>query len=138
MSTTSARNPGIDLLRGIAIFLVLLTHIGTRIPLMKGILAAVLPKQVLIDITYNGGEGVIIFFVISGFLIATNSMQRWGSLGSIDARAFYVRRASRILPCLVALVAILSALHLAHVPDYVIRNPSNRWPRPSHRRSAFT
>lgn len=74
MSTTSARNPGIDLLRGISILLVMLNHIGIRIRLMKGILAAVLPKQVLIDITFNGGEGVIIFFVISGFLIATNSM----------------------------------------------------------------
>ena len=125
MSTTSARNPGIDLLRGISILLVLLNHIGIRIRLMKGILAAVLPKQVLIDITYNGGEGVIIFFVISGFLIATNSMQRWGRLGRIDVRAFYARRASRILPCLVGLVAILSVLHLAHVPDYVIHSPQS-------------
>lgn len=129
MSTTSARNPGIDLLRGISILLVMLNHIGIRIRLMKGVLAAVLPKQVLIDITYNGSEGVIIFFVISGFLIATNSMQRWGSLGRIDARAFYVRRASRILPCLVGLVAILSVLHLAHVPDYVIQNPQQSLPK---------
>lgn len=129
MSTTSARNPGIDLLRGISILLVMLNHIGIRIRLMKGVLAAVLPKQVLIDITYNGGEGVIIFFVISGFLIATNSMQRWGSLGRIDARVFYVRRASRILPCLVGLVAVLSVLHLAHVPDYVIHNPQQSLPK---------
>ncbi len=129
MSTTSARNPGIDLLRGVSILLVLLNHIGIRIRLMHGILAGVLPKQVLTDITYNGGEGVIIFFVISGFLIATNSMQRWGSLGTIDARAFYARRASRILPCLVGLVAILSVLHLAHVPDYLIRNPQQSLPK---------
>jgi len=129
MSTSSARNPGIDLLRGLAIFLVLLNHIGLRIRLTSGVLAGVLPKQALNDITFNGGEGVIIFFVISGFLIATNSMQRWGRLGTIDARAFYVRRASRILPCLVGLVAILSVLHLLHVPDYVINRPLQSLPK---------
>jgi peptidoglycan/LPS O-acetylase OafA/YrhL len=125
MATSSARNPGIDLLRGISILFVLLNHIGIRIRLMDGVLAGVLPKQVLTDITFNGWEGVMIFFVISGFLIATNSMQRWGSLGAMDVRAFYVRRAARIVPCLVALVAILAALDLAHMPDYVIRPPQS-------------
>jgi peptidoglycan/LPS O-acetylase OafA/YrhL len=128
MSTSAARNPGIDFLRGLSIFLVLLNHIGIRIRLTSGVLASVLPKQVLTDITFNGGEGVIIFFVISGFLIATNSMQRWGRLGAIDARAFYARRAARIVPCLVALVAILSVLHLARVPDYVIHGPHQSLP----------
>lgn len=122
MSTSSARNPGIDLLRGLAILLVILNHIGLRIRLVKTLLAG-LPHQFLNDLTFNGSEGVYIFFVISGFLIAGNSIQRWGRLSSIDARAFYVRRASRILPCLVALVAILSVLHLAHVQDYVINRP---------------
>ena len=125
MATNSARNPGIDLLRGLSILLVLLNHIGIRIRLTDGVLAGVFPKQALTDLTFNGSEGVIIFFVISGFLIATNSMQRWGSLGTIDVRAFYVRRASRIVPCLLALVVILSALDLAHIPDYVIRPPQS-------------
>src|ERR1700735_1752157 len=123
MAIKSARNPGIDLLRGLSILLVLLNHIGLRIRLMDGVLAGVFPKQALTDLTFNGSEGVIIFFVISGFLIAPHSMQRWGSLGTIDVRAFYVRRASRIVPCLVALVVILSVLALAHIPDYVIRPP---------------
>lgn len=123
MSTSSARNPGIDLLRGISILLVLLNHIGIRVRLMKGVLAAFVPRQVLTDLTFKGQEGVIIFFVISGFLIATNSIERWGRLGTIDRRAFYVRRAARIVPCLVGLVAVLSVLHLAHAPDYVINRP---------------
>jgi peptidoglycan/LPS O-acetylase OafA/YrhL len=126
MTTTSARNsgrnPGIDLLRGLAILLVILNHLGIRIRLTKTALA-VLPHQLLNDLTFNGSEGVYIFFVISGFLIANNSMERWGGLGEIQARAFYARRASRIVPCLVALVAILSILHAAHVPDYVISQP---------------
>lgn len=128
MSTSSARNPGIDLLRGLSIFLVLLNHIGLRIRLTSGVLGGVLPKQVLTDITFNGSEGVAIFFVISGFLIATNSMQRWGRLGAIDARAFYVRRAARIVPCLAGLVAILSVLSLAHVPDYVVHGSHQSLP----------
>lgn len=123
MSTSSARNPGIDLLRGLAILLVILNHVGIRIRLTKTLLAAGLPGQLLNDLTFNGTEGVFIFFVISGFLIASNSIQRWGSLGTIDARAFYARRAARIVPCLVALVAVLSALHLGHVQDYVIHRP---------------
>jgi peptidoglycan/LPS O-acetylase OafA/YrhL len=129
MSTSSARNPGIDLLRGLAILLVILNHIGLRIRLMKGVLAGFLPGQLLTDLTFNGSEAVFIFFVISGFLIATNSVQRWGSLGAMDARAFYVRRAARIVPCLVALVAILSVLHLLHVPDYVIGGKQQSLPK---------
>ena len=122
MSTSSVRNPGIDLLRCLAILLVLLNHIGIRIRLVKTALAG-LPHQVLNDVTFNGSEGVYIFFTISGFLIAGNSIQRWGSLENIDARAFYARRAARIMPCLVALVAVLSILHLARVPNYVIDRP---------------
>ena len=123
MATGSARNPGIDLLRGIAILLVLLNHIGIRIRLLKGVLAGILPHQLLTDLTFNGTEAVYIFFVISGFLIAGNSMQRWGSLGSIHAREFYVRRFARIVPCLVTLVAILALLDRIHAQGYVIRGP---------------
>ena len=117
----SGRNPGIDLLRGISIILVILNHMGLRIRLTQGALAAFLPNLFLNDLTFNGSEAVFTFFVVSGFLIATNSLERWGSLGAINVRVFYVRRASRIVPCLVALVAILSVLHLGlHVPDYAI------------------
>lgn len=114
------RNPGIDLLRGVSIFLVLLNHIGLRIPLAKGVLASFLPTQLLNDLNFNGSEAVDLFFVISGFLIATHSIARWGRLGTIHARAFYVRRAARILPCLVGLVAVLALLHFAGVTGYVI------------------
>jgi peptidoglycan/LPS O-acetylase OafA/YrhL len=123
MSTGSARNPGIDLLRGISILLVIFNHIGIRIRLLKGVLAGVLPHQLLTDLTFNGTEAVYIFFVISGFLIASNSMQRWGSLGTIHAREFYARRFARIVPCLVALVVILAVLDLVHAQGYVIRGP---------------
>lgn len=115
-SSSERRNAGIDLLRGISIVLVLLNHVGMRIRLAHGVLGLFVPTLVLNALCFNGGEAVMTFFVISGFLIATNSIRRWGSLGAIDARAFYVKRAARIVPC-------LAVLHTLRVPDYAISVP---------------
>ncbi len=123
------RNPGIDLLRGLSILLVVLHHLGLRIPLRKTMLAAVLPMPLLSGLNYNGYESVFVFFVISGFLIADHALRRWGSLGGIDVRAFYARRSARILPCLLVLVGVLSVLHLAGVQDYVIQREGQSLPR---------
>ena len=126
---TSTRNPGIDLLRGLAIVLVVFNHIGLRIPLKKTALADVLPTWLLSRLNYNGYEAVFVFFVISGFLIAGNTLRRWGSLGQIDMRAFYARRFARIMPCLLVLVGVLSVLHLAGVDDYTITHAGQSLPR---------
>jgi peptidoglycan/LPS O-acetylase OafA/YrhL len=123
------RNPGIDLLRGLAIVLVVFNHIGLRIPLKKTVLADVLPTWLLSRLNYNGYEAVFVFFVISGFLIAGNALRRWGSLERIDMRAFYARRFARIVPCLLALVVVLSVLHLLAVPDYTITRAGQSLPR---------
>lgn len=123
------RNPGIDLLRGLAIVLVVLNHLGLRIPLKHTALADVLPGWLLVRLNYNGYEAVFVFFVISGFLIAGNALRRWGSLERIDVRAFYARRFARIAPCLLALLAVLSVLHLLAVPDYTIHRAGQSLPR---------
>jgi peptidoglycan/LPS O-acetylase OafA/YrhL len=122
-SSALARNAGIDFLRGLSILLVLLNHIGLRIRLTQGVLGAHLPREFLNDLNFNGSEAVYIFFVISGFLITSNALMRWGSLGAIELRGFYVRRASRILPLLVTLVALLALLDLADVGGFVINKP---------------
>jgi peptidoglycan/LPS O-acetylase OafA/YrhL len=123
------RNPGIDLLRGISILLVVLHHTGLRIPLKHTALAGFLPRWLLDGLNYNGYESVFVFFVISGFLITGNTLKRWGSLDRIDIKAFYARRFARIMPCLLLLVVVLSALHLLGVDDYVINRAGQSLPR---------
>ncbi|MQP77398.1 acyltransferase family protein [Stenotrophomonas sp. MYb238] len=100
--------------------MVVLHHLALRIPLRDTALGDVLPRRLLNALSYNGYEAVFVFFVVSGFLIASHSLRRWGALSAIDLRAFYVRRGARILPCLLLLLAVLAALHLAGVPFYVI------------------
>ncbi|QNK02657.1 acyltransferase family protein [Dyella telluris] len=123
------RNAGIDLLRGLSILLVVLHHIGLRIRLRQTELIDFLPLKLLNALNFNGYEAVFIFFVISGFLITSNALRRSGSLANIDLRAFYARRFSRIAPCLLLLVAVLSALHLLGVQDYVIERQGQSLPR---------
>ena len=128
-ASAAGRNAGIDLLRGIAIVLVVFNHLGIRIPLKRTLLANLFPARLLSDLNYNGYEAVLVFFVISGFLIAGNALRRWGDLARIDMRTFYALRFSRIVPCLLLLVAILSALDLLGVQDYVIDRAGQSLPR---------
>ncbi|MGI4747666.1 MAG: acyltransferase family protein [Janthinobacterium lividum] len=122
------RNAGIDLVRGISIVLVVIHHTSLRIPLIKTNLSAILPKQFLVGLSSDGYEAVFVFFVVSGFLITTNSIKRSTSLDHLDPRTFYVRRAARILPCLLLLVAVLALLDLAGTSNYAIARADQSLP----------
>ena len=122
------RNVAIDLLRGLSILLVVVHHIALRIPLQDGWLETFLPRSVLNSFVYNGYEAVFLFFVISGFLITGNALDRWGSLANIDIRTFYVRRIARILPSLMLLLVVLSVLHLLGVPYFTIEREGQSLP----------
>ncbi|MGH8254074.1 MAG: acyltransferase family protein, partial [Steroidobacteraceae bacterium] len=106
------RNPYIDLLRGLAILLVVVNHLQIRVPLEDSAWLSWAPARFLSGIGTHGYEAVFLFFVISGFLITANAINRWGGLSRINMREFYTLRFARIVPCLLALVATLSALDL--------------------------
>jgi peptidoglycan/LPS O-acetylase OafA/YrhL len=117
------RNSGIDALRGLSILLVVLHHIGIRVPLSQTLLARFLPQWLLEGLNFNGADAVIIFFVISGFLITRRSHERWGDLGGISLGDFYELRLSRIVPLLLLVVAVLSLFDVFDVPRFVINKP---------------
>jgi peptidoglycan/LPS O-acetylase OafA/YrhL len=110
----------VDLLRGLAIFFVLMNHVNMRLRMAKVPYTHGLPDQLVSSLVWNGQQGVQIFFAVSGFLITTTALRRWGS--GIDVRGFYRLRFARIAPLLILLLAVLSALDLAQVKNFVI-NP---------------
>jgi peptidoglycan/LPS O-acetylase OafA/YrhL len=117
---TSKRLQGIDLLRGLAIFFVLMNHVNMRLLIAKVPYTKALPAQLVHALVWNGEQGVQIFFVVSGFLIASISLHRWSPLSQIKIRDFYVLRFARIAPLFFLLLAVLCGLHFAHIHNYVV------------------
>lgn len=86
-----ARVPALDGLRTLAVGVVVLLH-GRIGP-------------------FSGGEiGVDLFLVLSGFLITTLLLGEHAATGRIDVKQFYVRRALRLYPALLALLVVLVAV----------------------------
>jgi peptidoglycan/LPS O-acetylase OafA/YrhL len=114
------RLDGVDFLRGLAIFFVLMNHVNMRllfahVPYTKG-----LPDQLVSSLVWNGQRGVQIFFAVSGFLITSTALRRWGSLSAVSIVDFYRLRFARIAPLLLLLLTVLSILHLAQAPNFVV------------------
>jgi len=114
------RLDGIDLLRGLAIFFVLMNHVNMRLLAAKVPYTEGLPQQFVHSLIWNGEFGVQIFFAISGFLITSTALRRWGEPSKVRVRDFYVLRFARIAPLLLALLAVLSVLHATHVHNFVV------------------
>jgi peptidoglycan/LPS O-acetylase OafA/YrhL len=70
--------PSLDGLRAIAVLLVVVYHFGFS--------------------AVNGGQGVLIFFVISGFLITWLLLKEEEKWGQVSLSHFYLRRTLRIFP----------------------------------------
>lgn len=85
-STLAPRFAGLDGLRAVAVLLVVLGHL--------------FPGWFL----HSGFVGVDVFFVISGFLITALLLRERAASGRIALRAFWVRRARRLVPALAAMV----------------------------------
>jgi len=84
--SNSARLPGLDTLRAIAIVAVMLYHLGSFLP------------QRMMAVAQFGWMGVDLFFVLSGYLIGTQLLRPYATGEKPSVREFYRRRAYRILP----------------------------------------
>src|SRR5579871_2032742 len=116
----AGRIDGIDILRGLAIFFVVMLHVHVHLVLDKVHYGHATPKDLLRALVWNGQTGVQMFFAVSGFLITTTSLRRWGTLTNVSPRGFYLMRFARIAPMLLALLAVLSALQWAGVSGIAI------------------
>jgi len=115
-----ARLDGVDILRGLAIFFVLMNHVNMRLVIAKMPYTEGLPEQLVSSLMSNGQYGVQMFFAVSGFLITSTSLRRWGSLSNVSVRDFYALRFARIAPLFLLLLAVLSTLHAAGLKDFVV------------------
>ena len=99
--------PGLDGLRGIAVTLVLLFHFVGHSTL------------------HGGWAGVDVFFGLSGFLITALILDELRVHGRVNVRRFYARRACRLLPALVFLLAVWTTVMLAfHDQTWMGATPS--------------
>ncbi len=76
-SASPASSGVVDVLRGVAITLVLLLHFSLTYQLSDSPLAALLTRDGVRALVNNGNYGVTMFFVVSGFLIASASLARY-------------------------------------------------------------
>jgi peptidoglycan/LPS O-acetylase OafA/YrhL len=120
---SSSRNQYVDFLRGVSIILVLLLHFTLAYHLSDSTLGTIFSKKVVSSITRNGNYGVTMFFVISGFLITSKSIERYKQLGNVNVLKFYLMRFARIVPTLVLLLTIL--VILSQTPLSIFQNSAS-------------
>jgi len=91
--------PSLNGLRGISIILVIMFHLN------------LFYNPILIRI-FNGGLGVNIFFVLSGFLITTLCIKEIKLTGNLSLKSFYIRRILRIFPVAYLFIGTIFLLNL--------------------------
>ena len=98
----STHIPAIDGLRAVAVFAVLLYHLGVKW----------LP---------GGFLGVDLFFVISGYVITRVILDSIQSANGLDLREFYYGRVRRLYPGLLLLIMVTTVLAATIAPDAIRR-----------------
>ncbi len=86
--------PSLDGLRAVSILMVIYSHLSVT---------HVLPH--IIRASTLGPSAVIIFFVLSGFLITSQLENELAETGAIRLRSFYLRRLFRLMPALILMLA---------------------------------
>jgi peptidoglycan/LPS O-acetylase OafA/YrhL len=104
----ASRQHGLDLVRAAAIAAVMLYH-------AKTMMLAPSPAPWLISF---GWMGVDLFFVLSGFLIASQLLKPWANGARPDYARFFMRRALRTIPAFAAVAMLYFAFPLLReTPD---------------------
>ena len=101
-SISSTHIPAIDGLRALAVFAVVLYHLGISwIP--------------------GGFLGVDLFFVISGYVITRLILDSIESANGLDIKKFYAARIRRLFPGLLVLLIVTSTMIAVFAPDAIRR-----------------
>ena len=101
-SISSTHIPAIDGLRALAVFAVVLYHLGISwIP--------------------GGFLGVDLFFVISGYVITRLILDSIESANGLDIKKFYAARIRRLFPGLIVLLVVTSVMIAFFAPDAIRR-----------------
>jgi peptidoglycan/LPS O-acetylase OafA/YrhL len=98
----------VDLVRTFAILRVISSHLDG----LMGEPDKASPLHLWYRLTTNGYNGVILFFVVSGFLITGVLANSPRGLFEPDVRKFYVQRMGRLLPLLIFSIALGTILRL--------------------------
>jgi peptidoglycan/LPS O-acetylase OafA/YrhL len=106
----SQRLAWLDALRGIAALWVVYQHWGSRVfPSVHAVVFSVFDP---------GLYGVLVFFLISGYIVPA-SLERTGSV-----RSFWISRLFRLFPLFAFVIGITLAFHLAGLPGLRGSNPN--------------
>ncbi len=114
------RNKGVDIIRGFCILAVILLHINIHFGFTRTFLKELIPPKLFSLLFWSGYYGVVIFFTLSGFLITSSILKKWGTLSKVNVKTFYWFRFARIIPLLAVLLLVLSVLHLTNTQGFVI------------------
>jgi peptidoglycan/LPS O-acetylase OafA/YrhL len=92
--------PQIDGLRFVAIVSVVLFHVMGQLLVRTGHFIAVQPRYALLtQLVGNGDRGVLLFFVISGYILARPFLREYRLGGKrVSVGAYYLRRVTRLEP----------------------------------------